>query len=522
MVSASTFAVIRKLLVASFAAVALVSAQGPPANTPPATDPLGRTSPQGSIYEFLEAAHSHDYFKAQRYLDLRSWSTADRAKQGPELAQQLEDLLDDTGFDIATLSRDPDGDQSDNLPPRVDRLATFHVRQSNIDLQMEKVELRSGLRVWVVSADSVKLIPDAHKMLTENWFEKQLPQQLVTTQIWQTPIWRWIALLGAAIVLWILVSAISLTLTRIFHSKLFTPVLRGPLRLLLWSLGFRAAIALAPPSSIPRLFLERFAGLGFSLALAWAAGLLVDILAERWHSHLDPRVQAISYSILPLGRQIAKAALYMIVLLGVLNAWGISVSTVLAGIGVGGIAVALAAQKTIENLFGGISVIGDRPVLVGDFCKWGNQVGTVIDIGLRSTRIRTLDRTVVSIPNGTFSTMQLENFSPRDKVWFHPILNLRKDTTSAQLQKILADCVSILKSEPKAEVGSIPVRFIGPGAYSLDVEIFAYITTSDYDEFLGIQQRLLLKIVEAVEAAGSALAVPWQQSADVADVGPNS
>ncbi|HVW10507.1 MAG TPA: mechanosensitive ion channel family protein [Bryobacteraceae bacterium] len=520
---------IQKLFVAACAAVALVSAQAPPAAAPapakPAvaqSDPLGRTSPQSAIYQFLEAAHSHDYFKAQHYLDLRSWSTADRAKDGPELAQQLEDLLDDTGFDIATLSRDPDGYQSDNLPPLVDHLATFHVRQSDVNLEMQKVELRNGLRVWLVSADSVKLIPDAHKMLTENWFEKLLPQELVTIQVWQTPIWRWIALLGAAILLWILVSAISAVLTRIVPAKLFTPVLRGPLRLLLGSAGFRAAIALAPPSSIPRLFLERFAGLCFSLAFAWAAGLVVDILAERWHSHLDPRVQAVSYSILPLGRQIAKAALYLVVLLSVLNAWGISVTTLLAGIGVGGIAVALAAQKTIENLFGGISVIGDRPVLVGDFCKWGNQVGTVIDIGLRSTRIRTLDRTVVSIPNGTFSAMQLENFSPRDKILFHITLSIRKDTTSGQLQKILTECTDILKSEPKAELGSIPVRFIGPGAVSLDIEIFAYIKTPDNDEFLAIQQRILLKMVEAIENEGSALAVPWQLPSAPADTKPAS
>jgi MscS family membrane protein len=523
--------VIRKIFAAALAAAWALSGQIPPAAPAPSaapaqnqTDPLGRASPQGAIYQFLEAAHSHDYFRAQRYLDLRSMSTADRAKQGQDLAKQLEDLLDDTGFDIATLSRDAEGYRSDNLPPQMEHLASFHVGQRTVDMQMEKVELRNGLRVWVVSADSVKLIPDAHKMLTENWFEKQLPQQLVTIQVFQTPIWRWMALFGAVIVLWLLVSALSLTLTTLLRSRLFTPLLRGPFRLMLISIGFRLAIELAPPSSIPRLFLERFDGVAFSVAVAWMIGLVVDILAERWHSHLDPRVQAISYSILPLGKQIVKAAIYLIVLLSVLNAWGISISTVLAGIGVGGIAVALAAQKTIENLFGGISVIGDRPVLVGDFCRWNNQVGTVIDIGLRSTRIRTLDRTVISIPNGQFSSMQLENFSSRDKVWFHPTLNLRKDTTGAQLQKILADCQDILKNEPKAELGSIPVRFIGPGPYSLDVEIFAYITTADFDEFLGIQQTLLLKIVEAVEAAGSSLAVPWQQSADTAgaaDISPN-
>ena len=100
-------------------------------------------------------------------------------------------------------------------------------------------------------------------------------------------------------------------------------------------------------------------------------------------------------------------------------------------------ALALAAQKTIENLFGGVAVITDRPVAIGDFCKFGNQVGTVEDIGLRSTRIRTLDRTLLTVPNGQFSSMTLENFSKRDKMWFHLTLNLRRDTTSDQMRTLL-------------------------------------------------------------------------------------
>lgn len=486
------------------------SAPSPSANT---SDPLGRTSPQAAIYQFLEASHSGNYSKAQRYLDLRSLSTTDRAKDGAALAKQLEDLLDDTGFDIATLSRAPEGDQTDNLAPNMEHLATFKLPGKSVNMQMEKIELKNGLRVWVVSADSIQMIPDAHKMLSENWFEKKLPQQLVTIELWQTPVWRWIALILIAVVLWLVVTAISAALGAALRSKFFAPLLHGPLRLLLLSMGFRAALEFAPPSSIPRLFLERLTGFGFSLALAWAAGILVDVFAERWHTHLDPRVQAVSYSILPLGRQILKLSLYLIVLLSVLNAWGLNISTVLAGIGVGGIAVALAAQKTIENLFGGISVIGDRPVLVGDFCKWGDQVGTVIRIGLRSTRIRTLDRTIISVPNGQFSGMQLENFSARDKIWFHPTLNLRKDTSAAQVEKILASCIAILSNDPKVELGKIPVRFIGLGSISLDIEIFAYILTADFDEFLGIQQKLLLKLVSAVEAEGTGLAVPWPQPA---------
>ena len=239
---------------------------------------------------------------------------------------------------------------------------------------------------------------------------------------------------------------------------------------------------------------------------------MVDLFAERWRLRLDPRVDGLSYSVLPLGRQILRLSLFLLAILSVFSAWGYNTTTILAGLGVGGLAVALAAQKTIENLFGGISVIGDRPVLVGDVCRFGNETGTVMHIGLRSTRIRTADRTVISIPNSQFSSMALENISRRDKIWFHPTFNLRRDTTSDQLLQVLSSMREILEGHPKVEAGKLPVRFVGVGSYSLDVEVVAYITTADFDEFLALQQELLLQMLQAVEKAGTALAVPMQET----------
>jgi len=159
-----------------------------------------------------------------------------------------------------------------------------------------------------------------------------------------------------------------------------------------------------------------------------------------------------------------------------------------------------------------VAVVSDRPVTIGDFFKFGDRVGTVEDIGLRSTRVRTLDRTLVTIPNGEFASMVLENFSQRDKMWFHPTLNLRRDSTPDQVRSILDALQRILTEDPKVEVGNFPVRFVGAGSYSLDIEIFAYIRTADYDEFLKAQQDLLLRIMDAIHAAGTALAIPTQAS----------
>ena len=496
-------------ILAFFALTGIVFGQTP---APDLRDPLGRNTPQGAIFQFLEACHARDYSKAAYYLDLRKMPPADRAKNGPELAMQLEDLLDDTPFDIATLSRDPQGDQSNGLAASFEHLDTFHVDGRTLEMQLERVALRPGLNVWLVSAPSVAMIPAAHTLVAETGFEERLPQKLVTVEVLDTPIWRWLALVLMAAALWFASRFISWALVAMLRPLVDAPAFAGPLRICLAVAGFRAAIEFAPPSSLPRLFIERGLGLIFALAVAWALAVIVDIAVDRWHSRLDPREQSVSFSVLPLGRQILKLALYIAALLSVISAWGYNTTTILAGLGVGGLAVALAAQKTIENLFGGVSVIGDRPVLVGDVCRFGDRTGTVMHIGLRSTRIRTPERTIISVPNAQFSSMPLENISGRDKIWFHPTFNLRRDTTSEQMSRVLASLGAILAGRDNVEVGAIPVRFIGVGTYSLDVEVTAYVKTSNFDEFLAIQQELLLAMLQAIERAGTALAVPLQEN----------
>jgi MscS family membrane protein len=496
------------------AALLLTGVLGAQPQAPEAQDPLGRTTPQSSIFEFLEACHARDYKKAMIYLDLRAMPSAQRAKDGPNLAQQLEDLLDDTSFEITRLSRAPEGDESDGLSPDLEQLATFQVGGQEVDLQLQRVQLRPGVGIWLVSADSVALIPRAHQVVAETPFEKDLPQRLVTNEILDTPVWRWIALVGMAIVLWVAAGILAWAIARAMRRVLDAPKFSGALRVTLAVAGFRAAMELAPPATLSRTFIERALGLAFFLALAWIGAVVIDLVAERWLLRLDPRVQAVSYSVLPLGRQILKLSLFLIAILSVLSVWGYNTTTILAGLGVGGLAVALAAQKTIENLFGGISVIGDRPVLVGDVCRFGDRVGEVLHIGLRSTRIRTPDRTIISVPNAQFSSMELENISGRDKIWFHPTLSLRRDTTSDQLLRVLSSFREILAAQKTVETGKIPVRFVGVGAYSLDVEVDAYVTTANYDEFIAIRQELLIRMLQEVEHAGTGLAVPIQERFD--------
>ena len=152
----------------------------------------------------------------------------------------------------------------------------------------------------------------------------------------------------------------------------------------------------------------------------------------------------------------------------------------MAGLGVGGIAVALAAQKTVENFIGGITLYADQPVRVGEFCRFGGTVGTVEDVGLRSTRVRTLDRTIVTIPNSEFSNFQIENFARRDRIWYHPTLNVHYETTPDQIRYILVEARRMLYAHPKVDSASARIRFVGFGRASLDLEVFSYVTVTDY------------------------------------------
>ncbi|MDX1411125.1 MAG: mechanosensitive ion channel family protein [Nitrospirales bacterium] len=190
---------------------------------------------------------------------------------------------------------------------------------------------------------------------------------------------------------------------------------------------------------------------------------------------------------------------------------GIPLVPVLAGLGVGGLALALSAQPTVENFIGGMMLFTDRPVRLGELVKFGDQFGRVEEIGVRSTRIRTLDRTLVTVPNAEFSKLQLENYSKRDKMWFNPRIRLPLDTTPDQLRYILVEIRKMLYAHPKVLQDPARVRLVEFGEYSLDLEIFAYIDVKGYEEYLGIIEDLNFRIMEVLSQAGSGLAMPVER-----------
>jgi MscS family membrane protein len=209
---------------------------------------------------------------------------------------------------------------------------------------------------------------------------------------------------------------------------------------------------------------------------------------------------------LHLGRRTANAAIVVLAALLVLSNWGYNTATLVAGLGVGGIAIALAAQQTLANVFGGVSIIGDHPVGIGEFGKFGDLIGTVEDIGMRSTRIRTLNRTVVSVPNSSFAGYNLENYSSRDKILFNPTLSIKRTTPEDQVLHLVESLRQMLAANQLVECVPTPVRVTGLSAGALNVEIFCYVRTADIDKFYIIQGDLLLSINRVLQEGSVELA----------------
>ena len=248
----------------------------------------------------------------------------------------------------------------------------------------------------------------------------------------------------------------------------------------------------------------------FLLALFWLLWRIVDIAAAAVGNAQWAKEHASSRALLPLSRRVAKVAVVISALAALLSEMGYSVASLVAGLGIGGLAVALAARSTLENLFGAFSIGADQPFREGDFVKIEDFVGTVESIGLRSTRIRTLDRTVITLPNGKLADTKVESFAHRDRIRLACDLGLVYGTSAAQMRQILAGLERVLRDHPKIFPDGVTVWFKELGASSLNIEIMAWFQTADFEEFQAIRQEILLQFMAVVENCGSSFAFPTQ------------
>ncbi len=240
----------------------------------------------------------------------------------------------------------------------------------------------------------------------------------------------------------------------------------------------------------------------------WAGFRVIDIVRDALSTRQWAKDRPASRSLLALGSRFSKVAVLILGVLVGLSQLGISIASLIAGLGIGGLVIALAAQKTVENVFGAVSIGIDQPMREGDFVKIYDFVGTVEQIGLRSTRIRTLDRTVITIPNGELANQRIESYSVRDRIRLSTTIGLVYETTAAQVREVIEGLTKVLRDHPKIWPDTVVVKFSEFAASSLDIQIMAWFQTGDWGEFQQIRENVLLDFMAVVEKAGTSIAFP--------------
>ncbi|HEY4238906.1 MAG TPA: mechanosensitive ion channel family protein [Kofleriaceae bacterium] len=282
----------------------------------------------------------------------------------------------------------------------------------------------------------------------------------------------------------------------------------GPLSAVIAVQLFRVALAWIAVGPEARGVLLALASSVTVACVVWGAFRFIDlgrsVLAQqRWA--VD---RPASRSLLALGARFVKVAVLVLGALVGLSQLGVSIASLIAGLGIGGLVIALAAQKTVENVFGAVSIGIDQPMREGDFVHVYDFVGTVEQIGLRSTRIRTLDRTIVTVPNGDLANQRIESYTARDRIRLACTIGLEYRTTAAQMREAIAALRDILSAHPKIWPDAITVRFVRFGESSLDVDIMAWFQTADWNEFQAIREAVFLDFMVAIERVGTGIAFP--------------
>jgi MscS family membrane protein len=487
----------------------------------PPTDTLGRGTPRGAVLGLLSAARKGNTEIAALYLN-----TPLRGADAAALASQLAAVIDRRlPARLNEISDSPEGSRRDPLNPDEDLVGVIQTDNGSLDILVERVDRGKVGKVWLFSRKTLASIPDAFQELSESALERFLPDFMVTTRVADIPLFELVALFVGMPLLYLLTGVLNRILgmavgflrRQLRHNAdLPNPrILLPPFRLLLLALVIRWLISRIPLPLLARQFWSTTALMIVVVACLW----LLMLANSRAEHYLLGHRRGLSGSAaaLRLVRRLLDGIVLFAGLLFTLHHFGINLTATLAGLGVGGIAVALAAQKTLENVIAGVSLIVDQAVRVGDFLNLGDIQGTVEEVGLRSTRIRTVDRTIVSLPNGQIANMKLETLSVRDRFLLHPVVGLRYETTASQLRSFMAGVRSLLDEHASVESVSVRVRFVRFGASSLEVDIFAYVFAPDWNSFLETQEELLLGIMDMVHKAETGIALPSQTLYLVAD-----
>ena len=486
------------------------------ADPKPAKGPLDeydRGSPRSSTLGLAEALEKLDFEKAVHYMDLRNLPFTISEADGPDLARKLLIVADRSMIvDYEAISDDPDGHADDGLPRYRDRITTVKTRDGPVDILMQKVPRADGVFIWKLSNATVAQIPALNEEFGYGPIGDRLSLVFPHYYFLGMELWQWVVLTGLVVGAYMIAWAVTWLMFRLLTIHLkerrtrAERFINGPLRILIMVLIFRSTFDLVAPSLVARAIFE--ARTFLIVAVVWILLGFIDLIMYRMAERMKKQGRADAVVLLRPATTAIKLTVVFVGIITWLDNVGYEVTTLLAGLGIGGIAVAFAAQRTLENLIGSITIFSSQPVHVGDFCRFGDKLGVVEEIGLRATQLRTLERSVVHIPNAKFSTDIIENLTQRDKILYRTRLRLSLQTTAAQMQDVLAGLRELIEQHEMIDQEASRARFLEFGEYAQEIELYVYIKTKDFVEYLQQREDINLSIRKIIEKSGTHLVVP--------------
>lgn len=478
-------------------------------------DPFGRDTPRHTVQGFISALGDNDYLLASNYLNLS------KADNPATVVRQFKQALDAGGRFQPDLqiNNTPEGNLTDQLPPSQEKVGSINIGDKSVPLVLERVTSKKGEQYWQFSNETLRSIPEVIEHSKPTLVSKYSVASLKDKKFFGYQVNDLLAALGLTIsgfvstyiVVWLLFHLLKFVYPRVRGTPLPLPnkvVL--PLAVVIVAVTLSEVMVYAGVSVTLREPVKRFTDIALWLALTWLLLRVIDALFTRAENLSYKKNYTERVSILSLLRKIVKTLLLIFAAIVIFGNLGFDLTTGIAALGVGGLALALGAQKTIENLVGSVVVVADSPVRVGDYCKFGDHEGTVVDIGIRSSRVRTLARTIVTIPNGDFSSMQIENFAARDMFRFLHQIYLKRTADIELVFKLVKDLDAFLDKHylTNDEWNQVNILELRQDAYVIQLQ--AYVNASGIAEFYEKQNIIFVDVLQKVAQYDVDHALPTQ------------
>lgn len=464
-------------------------------------DEFERGQPRSAIAGYLQAMRNGDVSLATQYLDYRNLSEKTLSVGKEELARQLSVVLNRTLWvDLHSISVLPEGKKDDGLPSYRERVGKIKYRDRDVDILLQRVPRgKDKVKIWKISNATVEKIPSFFKRYSYSSLGEFLAKNLPSVDLFGVMLWQWLYFTAMMLIYYFVAKLFTWSIAFVLK-RLSNNISDDILRFIKQPVALLIAVILARnfQDEANVTMAVRAVSEGSTLliiAWCWVCFRLIDltktIMGDKFVAQNKPLAV---YLLRPAGT-VVKIVIFTIATLHWLENLGFNASTLLAGLGIGGLAIALAAQKTVENIIGAITLYTSAPIKVGNFCRFDNHLGVVEEIGLRSTRIRTIERTVIYVANAKFIDMNIENFSEREKMAFKPKIYLAPDTDKANIDAFLV-AIKVMLTECEL-IATAPMRahFKGYTIYGLELDVLAYLKTTNFDVYLDEINQLNLNIL---------------------------